>query len=79
MDGSAPKSHDWDTRSEARIRRLRDRVSASTARIVAAISHYIELNNRALAENNLGALSRLDSVEARLSVVEKRLNIPPTA
>jgi len=78
MDGSTPNSHDWEARSEARIQRLRDRLGASTARIVAAISHYVELNNRALAENNFGVLSRLDSVEARLSVVEKRLNISPT-
>jgi hypothetical protein len=78
MDGSTPNARDWDARSEARIQRFRDTLKASTARIVAAISHYIELNNRAFAENNLVVLSRLDSVEARLSVVEKRLNIPPT-
>jgi hypothetical protein len=79
MDSSNPNSRDWDARSEARIQRLRDRLSASTARIIAAISHYTELNNRALAANAPGVLTRLDSVEARLSVVEKRLNISPTA
>jgi hypothetical protein len=79
MDSSTPNSRERDACSEARIQRLRDTLSASTARIVAAISHYIELNNRALAESNLGVLRRLDSVEARLSAVEKRLNISPTA
>ncbi len=78
MDGSAPDSHDWEARAEARIQRLRDAFSASTDRIIAAISHYIELNNRALAANDLRVLTRLASVEARLSVVERRLNIPPT-
>ena len=78
MDGSSPNSRDWDARSKARIQQFRDALKASTARIIAAISRYTELSNRALAANDLGVLTRLDSVEARLSVVEKRLNIPPT-
>jgi hypothetical protein len=77
MDGSRPNSRDLDARSKARIQQFRDTLSASTARIVAAISHYTELNNQALATTDIGVLSRLDSVEARLSAVEKRLNIPP--
>ena len=78
MDGSTSNSLGWDARSEARIQRFRETLNASTARIIAAISHYTELGHRALAANDLGVLSRLDSVEARLLVVEKRLNIPPT-
>jgi len=77
MDGSTPNSRDWDARSKARIQQFRDTLKASTERIIAAISHYTELHNRALAANDLGVLTRLDSVEARLSVVEKRLNISP--
>jgi hypothetical protein len=77
MDGSIPDSQDWEARSEARIQQLRDACNARTVRIIAAISHYTELNNQAFAANDLRVLTRLDSVEARLSVVEKPLNIPP--
>jgi hypothetical protein len=68
---------DWDARSEARIQRLRDTISASTARIISAFFYYTDLSNRALIANDLGTLTRLDSIESRLSVVEKRLNLPP--
>jgi hypothetical protein len=78
MDGSTPNSQDWEAHSEARIQQFRDALSASTERIIAAISRYTELNNQALATTDQGVLTRLDSVEARLSVVEKRLNISPT-
>jgi hypothetical protein len=78
MDGSSPNSHDRDARSKARIQHFRDSLKASSVRIAAAISRYTELSNRALAANDPGVLKRLDSVETRLAVVEKRLNIPPT-
>jgi hypothetical protein len=78
MGSSTSNSLGGDARSKARIQQFRDTLKASTARIIAAISHYTELNNRALAGNDVRVLTRLDSVEARLAVVEKRLNIPPS-
>ena len=78
MGSSTSNSLGGDARSKARIQQFRATLKASTARIIAAISHYTELNNRALAGNDVRVLTRLDSVEERLSVVEKRLNIPPS-
>jgi hypothetical protein len=51
----------------------------SEARIIAAFSYYTELNHQALRRSyaDLDVQARLDSIEARISLVEKRLNLPP--
>jgi hypothetical protein len=78
MDSFAPNFPNSPIRSEARLERIGDSIRQSTDRVVAAITQYIEFNNRVHAANDIKVNTRLDTVESRLAVVEKRLNIPPS-
>ena len=70
------------TEADHRYSDLVERIRDSQTEMLKAFYNFAESNNKRVAQNEVNEVanrSRIDTLERRLTEVEKRLNIPPAA